>query len=246
MSKTADGVYTLMHEAVMDNAHERTVGDRKSPQQSVTFEAEPGETFILSDVQNNLVHVRKTDIVWAKANLLHFFAETEDGTMLPTYNRLANQYLTDGRWIGAYGLIAMPQIRDCIRLLHADPSSRRAIVSMGGFPAVSDQNRPACWSFLHFLDSDGQLDLLVYQRSLNLYGVMPYDCIVLSNILLYVSTALDIPAGRLRWTIGSLHMVQADCTKQLLPMGEGCVTFHKDVLGDASVCLDKLKHNDLS
>jgi len=77
---------------------------------------------------------------------------------------------------------------------------------MPGLSEMQDANQPPCWSTMHFLHYDGCLDLLVYQRSLNLVGVMPYDCILFCNALLYVAEETGLGVGVLRWTVGSLHI----------------------------------------
>lgn len=244
MPLTADTLYQDMYEAI-DVNDARTVSN--PPQQAITHEARPGRCFALHQPHRNLVTVRKVDERWARANLLHFFACTEKAMMLPQYNRFADRYMTNGYWRGAYGPIALPQIKECAKLLRQDFNTRRAIVSMGGFEEDPDVNRPACWSFLHFLSFREQLDLLVYQRSLNLYGVMPYDLIVLSNVLLYVAHAVGITPGALRWTIGSLHIPAEDHIRPLLERRNvQPIIYPYAMLDDADECYTKLMKNDLS
>lgn len=173
---------------------------------NITLEAVPGTSYCLDVPVFNVPQQRDINLQWAVANVLHFFAETERAEPLLQYNQHATRFVgCDGCMRGAYGHIAVPQIRLCISELQKDLWSRRAVISMGDL-SHNDINRPACWSFLHFLYSSEQLDLLVYQRSLNLIGVMPYDCIVLTNVLFYVADALCVAPGALRWTVGSLHM----------------------------------------
>jgi hypothetical protein len=207
MHANATEMFLAMQRTVAESPHTRQVAAPQSPQRKLTLEAPCGKTFKLLYPRFNVVGARSFDMKWAIANLLHFFAATEGAEPLHRYNPQAGRFLEHDRWIGAYGAIAMPQIEDCIRELRIDPDSRRAIVSMGG-PTPSDLHRPACWSMLHFLKQDGLLHLLVYQRSLNLHGVMPYDCIVLTNVLNHVAHHADLPLGHLQWTCGSLHYPQ--------------------------------------
>src|SRR5690348_13343600 len=92
----------------------RTVTDSMSPNRDDTVEGLPFRTYRLDTVESNVVTVRDIDRRWAYANLLHFFARTEDASDLLKYNRHARRFLTGGRWTGAYGAIAMPQIGDCL------------------------------------------------------------------------------------------------------------------------------------
>jgi hypothetical protein len=205
-----------------------------------TVEAPAGCSFELREPKHNLVDCRSIDLRWATANVLHFFAATEEAGCLRKYNRFADRFLDGDRWLGAYGAIAKPQLDECIRVLSKDCNSRRAVVSMGG-PSPSDMNRPACWSHLHLLNHRDQLDLLVYQRSLNLRGVMPYDCILLCNILVWVASSLRMVAGSLRWTIGSLHTDGAEVPLLSSDRNRGVVLPHS-VLDDPVKCLHCLEH----
>lgn len=205
MAENANDLYREMVHAVWVNRHVRVSGDSASPAQQPMVEAEPGVRFVLTDPVANLPTFRDINLKWAAAYVLHFFAETDSAAPLRKYNRHADKYLTGDTWVGAYGTIAMCQLRKCAALLTASPYSRRAIVSMGGFCDTPDLNRPACPSFFHFLCSGSRLDMILYQRSLNLPGLMPYDCALFTNILHWMSIRTSIPLGRLIWTVGSLH-----------------------------------------
>ena len=197
----------MFHSMLLDirmHKASRQSADATSPMTSETYEAIPSRTYTLLNPRYNVPKQRSIDLRWATANVLHFFAATEKAAPLRKYNRLADKFLTGDELPGAYGAIAVPQIAKCIHMLRADPSTRRAYVSMGPV-AECDYNRPACWCTLHFLRDGYGINMCVYQRSLNLHGVMPYDCIALTNILYYVSAKLGVTMGRLFWTVGNLH-----------------------------------------
>lgn len=200
----ANGLYRAMERSVERERAPRASEDATSPQRGATVEAEIGSSFVLAKPELNFLTSRPVNARWAAANTLHFFAATEEAGALRQYNRHAERFLTGDRWVGAYGAIAVPQLARCVELLRASTSSRRAVVSMGEL-GHQDINQPACWSFLHLLAQGGALSMFVYQRSLNLPGVFPYDCVVLTNVLHFCSKMLDLPMGRLHWTIGSLH-----------------------------------------
>ncbi len=215
-----------------------------SPQQAVTYEAMPCRTYELRYPAFNIVGARPIDIYWAVANVLHFFTGSEEAGSLRQYNKHAERFLTGDRWHGAYGAIALPQIERCVELLRSEASTRRAIVSMGEI-GTDDINRPACWSFLQFLHTDAGLNLCVYQRSLNLYGVMPYDCLLLSNILHYVAKKASLEPGRLYWTVGSLHNVaNSPVGTSTAPRLQGLL-LPVAVLDKPTECAYMLEHKEL-
>lgn len=205
MSCTATDLFLDMHAAVLSYKLVRVTEDPVSPGGGTWVEAAPFSKFTLSDACENAVECRKFDRRWAIANALHFFSATEEADVLRQYNERADRFLTGAKWVGAYGAIAVPQIARCIGQLRQHPATRRAIVSMGELPEAPDINRPACWSFLHFMLGTAGLEMHVYQRSLSLFGVMPYDVVVLSNVQRFVAGAISAPCGTLHWTVGSLH-----------------------------------------
>lgn len=235
----ATELYWAMHKSIQLNDYTRTAVDGAQP--NPVQEAQPGLSFTLRVPWFNVVGAREIDRKWAVANALHFFAATEEAP-LEQYNKLATKFAPDGRWRGAYGAIAMSQIQQCIALLREHPDTRRAIVSMGGFCEDSDLNRPACWSFLQFLHTKSGLELLCYQRSLNLYGVMPYDCVVLTNILYYVSLATRLPVGPLRWLFGSLHTRAQNHSEG---NRNDSIMLPYALLSDPKACLEQLKNPTL-
>ncbi len=240
----ATSLMEAMHRAVLDGGFERRSSDEASPQKAATQEAEPGRSFDVTCPLRNIPQQRQVDLRWALANTLHFFSAREDAKPLFRYCKQAARFLdADGRWDGAYGAIAVPQLRACVELLHRGPFSRRAVVSMGG-PELSTLHRPACWNFLHLLRCGPRLDLLVYQRSLNLFGVMPYDLVVLSNVMRWAAAEVGATVGCLRWTVGSLHTVGeapsqgswGQPTELLIPPA---------LLGDADACWASLEDETL-
>lgn len=240
----ATQAYKLMLEDIASYRRQRATADASSPMQQLTVEAPFCQTYTITEPKFNVVRCRSIDETWARANVLHFFTASEEAGALRKYNRLADRFLDGDRLVGAYGPIAMPQIGACIELLRRSPQSRRAVVSMG---PLGEQtiNSPPCWSFLHFMQQDGWLHLAVYQRSLNFDGVMPYDCVLLTNVLLYVAETLGTPAGLLHWTIGSLHSVPPG--KSLSGSQENCesVVYPASVLGDPLLCKRMLEEGTL-
>lgn len=240
---TATTVFDRMVQDAKTSGITRRVTDRTSPMQKQVLEAPFGTTYVITEVSHNVVRSKSIDLKWATANTLHFFAGTEEAGVLRQYNEHADRFLTGDRWIGAYGAIAMPQIRDCCKLLRSDPQSRRAVVSMGGYnPEECDINRPACWNMLHFMANGSKLDMLVYQRSLNIVNVMPYDAIVLTNVLIYVALETHMDIGSLYWTVGSAHMPNVSYAAASNPVQN---LYVPAATLQPSMCMDMLKQPEV-
>ncbi len=218
MSANANELYNEMAQDIESNLIQRQVGG-SSPAQCVMYEALPGRSYVLRSPCFNVIGGYPLHVPWAIANVLHFFADTEEAGCLRRYNKHADRFLTGDKWIGAYGYQIIDGIRACIELLRVDPDSRRAVACMSGLEWLRDEldiNVPACWTAWHFQKQRGVLDLLVYQRSLSL-KVMPYDCILLTNILEFVTQATNQAIGSLRWFVGNLHTPELTIAK---PNGE--------------------------
>lgn len=237
-------------------------------QHKETWEAPLMQCYTLINPTHNLVGCRQIDERWAWASTLHFFASTERAGPLLRYNKHAERFLAftlrcaDGRvghlsdsvcqvcgdfgekhsaeymWLGAYGAHAMPQINRCIEKLKAYPTSRRAVVNMAGLD-IEDINRPHCWTALQFLQCRGELELLVFQRSLSL-SVMPYDLVNLTNILHYVAHAVGMPTGALHWAVGSLHCVPIEAPMEHNPRHRGLL-LDPIILADPARCYRELE-----
>lgn len=236
----ATELFVAMHRDIEDNAFQRTATDASSPATTSLWEAQLGRTYELRYPEYNLVTYRPAMPAWANANVLHFFAGTDEAEMLERYNKLAPRFLVDGKWFRSYGTVFMPQIRACIGLLSRYPQTRRAI-AVSDTVFHQDINCPQCMSSMQFLtDRDGALNLLVYQRSLNLHGVMPYDVILLTNILGFVAKTVHMPVGSLRWTIGSLHTKELGLAPSAGSRQDGIILPY-EVLASPDACLAKLR-----
>jgi thymidylate synthase len=207
------------------------VTDPDSPQRGNTREAPPFSSFVYTG-ESPLVSVKPVDVRWALANVLHFFSMTSKAGILNKYNKHAPRFLRDDEFIGAYGVLAVPQLVVCVRKLREHCDTRRAVVTVTDprWPELENVNIPQCICTLHFLRGTN-LDMFAYSRSLNLWNVMPYDLTLLANVHNFVAQLSSLPRGSLTWTVGSLHMPDADHeVKESTPMPSGL--FPVNVLRD--------------
>jgi thymidylate synthase len=235
-----------MYEDIRSHRGLRTVLDTSSPRRDQVVEAPLFSQYRITDVWNNTPQVA-FDRRWAIANTLHFFAATESAKPLLKYNKRAAEFLTLYRstarwaWHGAYGAIAMPQVWECIKLLHADLDSRRAIVSMHNDAGRRTLNTPSCWNLLQFLSDGSKLHMGVSQRSLGM-RVFPYDCVVLTNLLALVATNVRLDIGDIVWTVGSVHATEVN------PPGfveQAPIHLPANLLSDSMLCWRHLEDEDL-
>lgn len=236
MAANASELFYEMHDRIRSNSGwSRKVEDPTSPQQDVVLEAQPGQTFTLHCPAFNLPDFRSVDLRWAVANVLHFFTGVTQAEVLRRYNKHADRFLSGSHWLGAYGHQVLEQIKGAELLLRSHPSTRRAVCT---FPSDVDHNinSPACWTALHFLECRDGLDLIVYQRSLNLYDVFPYDCVLLCNILMYMADRLERPCGALRWCVGSLHTKASQSPQIANRQRHSGVILPADLLDDSIRC----------
>jgi len=85
-------------------------------------------------------------------------------------------YYEDGVDIGNYCWRIMPQLRRTVNLLHDDPDSRQAVISIYNnlFDQRVTKDTP-CTLSLQFLIRDGQLDMIATMRSNDLLWGFSYD-----------------------------------------------------------------------
>jgi hypothetical protein len=207
MMHSADDLLLSMYFDVYQDAQPRVVSDDDSPRRGPTTEC----CFMqwhLSSVEHNKASVFPFDEAWAMAYVLHFFTGSEEAHQLRKFNKNADRFLQGDKWVGAYGSIGMPQLWAAIDRLKSDRYSRRAIITLTATDHFvhSDLNVPSCPTSLHLLFYRGALHLGIYQRSLNLVGVGPYDLLLFTHVLAFAAEELDVPKGGIHWSIGSCHV----------------------------------------
>lgn len=225
----------------------RIANDPTSPKRGAEMlEAHMGHQYSIRHPEHNVVGCKSIDLKWTVQNILHFFSATENAAPLMSH-KYAARFLTEDKWLGAYGAKAVPGINRCIDKLIQSTYTTRAIVNMTDLDDTEDVNRPHCWSALHFLADANGLNLIVYQRSLNLMGVMPYDGSLLCQILLYVAEATNIQFGKLIWTVGSLHAPKLAIENFTIKHGQRntSVVLPAKLLSDPGKCYTALTDHSL-
>ncbi len=97
-----------------------------------------------------------------------------------------------------------------INLLRHDPSSRRAVLYLGGYdPSVSDDKRDiACSLSLQLILRAGKLEAICYMRSNDAMIGLPYDVFLFTMIQEMAALTLGCELGSYHHFVGSLHLYE--------------------------------------
>lgn len=135
-----------------------------------------------------------------------------------------------GKQIRRFGDNQVDQLKMVINELKKNPDSRRAVVSHWDAGTCWDNEQtalPACHAMWQLLVSNGRLNLMVYQRSADLFLGVPFDIALYALLLHILSSILDLTPGELVWVGSSVHIyeehidaVKEQLTKKPLPPPE--------------------------
>jgi thymidylate synthase len=195
-----------------------------------TFESRAGKTqdFDHIGVTLNDPYEREITLPHRKHNLAAQIAETmwvlsgrDDVEWLARYLPRATDFSDDGEvWRGGYGKRirrwprrngdVIDQLAHVVRLLQADPNTRRAVISIYD-PEVdtADGKDIPCNDFLTFSIRDGRLSVGVTIRSNDLMwgwsGINAFEWSALQEI---VAGLVGVEVGQLHFSITSLHLYE--------------------------------------
>lgn len=118
---------------------------------------------------------------------------------------------------GAYGPRIITQLGDCIDVLAADPTTRRAVISIWNeHDLTHDGDRP-CTVFMQFLIRDAgfgpALELHTHMRSQDVWLGVPYDIFMFTQLQHTVAHILGRPVGQFVHHATSLHIYERDLSK---------------------------------
>lgn len=125
-------------------------------------------------------------------------------------------FLNDSIFHGAYGPRASGSVFDVVDLLHRDPDSRQAVITL--YDSRRDLNRPKlydvpCTVAIQFLARRGVLDMWVMMRSNDVWRGTPYDFGQFVLLQSAIAQGLGMGLGTYTHSAGSLHLYDSDYTK---------------------------------
>lgn len=118
---------------------------------------------------------------------------------------------------GAYGPRIVTQLGDCVDVLRADPTTRRAVISIWNENDLTHDGDRPCTVFLQFLVRDNgfgpALELHSHMRSQDVWLGVPYDIFMFTQLQHTVAFILGLPAGQFVHHATSLHIYETDLPK---------------------------------
>lgn len=118
---------------------------------------------------------------------------------------------------GAYGPRIVTQLGDCVDILHTDPATRRAVITIWNENDLTHNGDRPCTVFLQFLVRDNgfgpALELHSHMRSQDVWLGVPYDIFMFTQLQHTVASILGYPAGQFVHHTTSLHIYETDLSK---------------------------------
>jgi thymidylate synthase len=125
----------------------------------------------------------------------------ERGDLGPVYGHQWRSWATaDGE--------PVDQIRDVVDRIHANPDSRRLIVSAWNVGELPRMALPPCHVLFQFYVAEGRLSCQLYQRSADVFLGVPFNIASYSLLTLMVAQACNLQPGEFIHTFGDAHLYQ--------------------------------------
>jgi thymidylate synthase len=127
--------------------------------------------------------------------------EGADGDLGPIYGRQWRAF--PGR-----GSDTSDQIARVFKILEADPTSRRAVVSAWNPSELDAMALHPCHALFQFVQIGGRLNLIMHQRSADVFLGLPFNIASYGLLLELFAYALNVEAGHLMVNIGDVHLYE--------------------------------------
>jgi thymidylate synthase len=101
---------------------------------------------------------------------------------------------------------SIDQIAETVRLLRAQPDSRRIIVSAWNVGELSKMALMPCHAFFQFYVAEGRLSCQLYQRSADIFLGVPFNIASYALLTHMLAQQCDLGVGDFVWTGGDCHL----------------------------------------
>lgn len=118
----------------------------------------------------------------------------KDGDIGETYGRILRSFN------------GVDQFKNAIEDLKTGNESRRLVVSLWNPEAIKKGNLAPCYHAFQFVQINKILNIIVSQRSADLFVGLPYDIAVFYLLLDLVTKSLGLLRGKVRINIGNAHV----------------------------------------
>lgn len=131
----------------------------------------------------------------------------EDAAFAESWGELGPVYGKQWRrWLGADGR-EYDQIADLVTTLRTNPTSRRMLFHAWNVPELGTMALPPCHMvYQYHVTSDGRLNSLMYQRSVDLLLGAPFNFVGAAALQLMLAQQADLQPGELVWVGGDVHL----------------------------------------
>lgn len=176
--------------------------------------------FVLTDITKNIVSVRGISPSYLCGELLWYFNGMVSTEFISRFSSFWKNISDDGKtansaygWLmkGAFGF---DQIETVIKLLKADPNSRRAVINLNtpNSHVIETKDEP-CTIALQFMIRKGNLDCTAIMRSNDIWFGTPYDVAFFTELQKYIAQRLEVGYGWYTHFATSLHLYDRDYDK---------------------------------
>lgn len=177
---------------------------------------------VLTDITKNIVSVRGISPSYLCGELLWYFNGMRNVEFISRFSKFWENLSDDGKTVNsAYGYLmrkafGFDQIETVIKLLKADPNSRRAVINLNtpreGVMITKDE---PCTIALQFMIRKGNLDCTAIMRSNDIWLGTPYDIAFFTELQKYIAQQLGVGYGYYTHFATSLHLYDRDYDKVL-------------------------------
>jgi thymidylate synthase len=159
--------------------------------------------------------------------LTWYLSKKNDVDRIAHYIPKYSEYNEDGVVHGGYGprLFAfdgIDQVDYVIETLRKRPDSRRAVIQIFDHSDVATKHLDVpCTCSLQFLVRAGELQLIVFMRSNDVWLGLPHDIFCFTMLQELIANAIGVPFGSYIHVAGSLHLYEKDSAKARSFLNEG-------------------------
>ncbi|MCH8921849.1 MAG: thymidylate synthase [Planctomycetes bacterium] len=98
------------------------------------------------------------------------------------------------------------QISELVEQIHANPDSRRLLVSAWNVAEVAQMKLPPCHVLFQFYVAGGRLSCQLYQRSADVFLGVPFNIASYALLTAMIAQVTDLEPGEFIHTFGDVHL----------------------------------------
>ena len=155
-----------------------------------------------------------TNVRWLQERKVSIWNEwaDEEGDLGPVYGKQWRDWeAADGRHID--------QVAELVRLIRADPASRRQIVTAWNPGEIHRMALAPCHCLFQTQVAAGRLNLQLYQRSADLFLGVPFNIASYALLTHMLARECGLEPGTFVWTGGDVHLYSNHLEQARLQLG---------------------------